>query len=312
MRLLVCIIILSITITVQAQVNNLVANPSFENYSGCPITTAQIDSADFWFQPLEQSSTDYFNVCCSIPDFTGVVGIPQNGFGFQYAHSGNAYAGFMFYQGGSKKEYLEGTLIEPLFEGKEYCVEFYYSICDTLDQYFFTSSLGIFFSNDSVLSDTNITIPVVPQVLDITIDDTSNWVKFSGNFTAVGGELFMLIGNFESNHIPNGIVYGFIDDVSVYLCDDTLPKPLEELKIPNMFSPNNDEWNNEFVIENLPEGATVEIYNRWGALVAEWNAPNGSWDGRTKGGAESSAGVYYCIVKLVNGELKSSFLQLLR
>ncbi|MCG3165886.1 MAG: hypothetical protein POELPBGB_01661 [Bacteroidia bacterium] len=126
-----------------------------------------------------------------------------------------------------------------------------------------------------------------------------------------GGEKYLLIGNFEGFLQQDGGIYTYIDDVSVYLCDDTLPKP-QELKIPNVFSPNNDGVNDVFEIENLAQGAEVSIYNRWGALVAEWNTPNGSWDGRMKGGGEASAGVYYYIVILPDGERRKGFVELIR
>jgi gliding motility-associated-like protein len=304
-------LLLALPIPTYSQINNLVANPSFEDYIYCPNSTTEIESAEPWFQPLPVSSTDYFNACCSIPDFSGIVGVPSNGFGFQNAHSGNAYAGILAYEIGSQKEYLEGQLIQSLEFSKKYCVEFYYSIPGFFSQYFFASSLSMYFSNDSVLSDINHVIPVVPQISAITINDTINWIKISGSFTAGGGEKYLLIGNFEGFLQQDGGIYTYIDDVSVYLCDDTVPKP-QELKIPNVFSPNNDGVNDVFVIENLPESASVQIYNRWGALVAESSTPNGSWDGRMKGGAEASAGVYYYIVNLPDGERRKGFVQLIR
>jgi len=312
MRLLFCLLFICSFIISKAQINNLVANPSFEDYLYCPANTTEIESAYPWFQPLQFSTTDYFNSCCSIPDFNGSVGVPLNGVGFQYAKTGNAYSGILAYGTGSRKEYLEGVLNQILEANHKYCVELYYSLANNASESFISSSIGFHFSIDSVLSDTNIYIPVIPQVLDFTINDTANWVKVSGSFTAGGGEKFITIGNFVPIITEDGGVYLYIDDVSVYLCDDTLPKPPKELKIPNVFSPNNDEWNNEFFIENLPEGASVQIYNRWGELVTEWNTPNGNWDGRMKGGAEASAGVYYCIVNLPNNERRKGFVQLIR
>lgn len=92
-------------------------------------------------------------------------------------------------------------------------------------------------------------------------------------------------------------------------CADYVP---EDIIIPNVFTPNSDNINDTFIIENLPEGSTVQIYNRWGALVAEWDKPDGSWGGRTKGGSQVSGGVYYYIVMLPYGERKKGFVQLFR
>lgn len=92
-------------------------------------------------------------------------------------------------------------------------------------------------------------------------------------------------------------------------CTDYVP---EEIIIPNVFTPNVDNINDTFIIKNLPANSTVQIYNRWGALVSEWANPNGSWDGHTKGGSQVSAGVYYYIVTLPDGERKKGFIQLIR
>ncbi len=97
-------------------------------------------------------------------------------------------------------------------------------------------------------------------------------------------------------------------------CTEYVPiePPITELKVPNIFSPNADNINDTFIIENLPTDATVHIYNRWGALVAEWNKPDGSWDGRTKGGSQVSAGVYYYIVTLPDGEQRKGFVEVIK
>ena len=92
-------------------------------------------------------------------------------------------------------------------------------------------------------------------------------------------------------------------------CTDYVP---ENIIIPNVFTPNADNINDTFIIKNLPTDATVHIYNRWGALVAEWNKPDGSWDGRTKGGSLVSAGVYYYIVTQPDGERKKGFVEVIK
>jgi gliding motility-associated-like protein len=331
MRLLFCTFILLVTVTTQAQINNLVPNPSFELYTSCPPSYLSIFHASNWFQPfnvigfniIQSNSSDYFNTC-AIDDYSS---IPLNGAGYQEPKTGDAYVGIYLYSNptGDSREYIETTLISPLQQGKEYCVELYVSLADSFDTG--CNNFGVYFSIDSALYQGEITEPgtnfnVEPQIENSEIiTDKINWTLIKGSYIASGGENYITIGNFRTGSATSaqfvggapdyGGSYYYIDDVSVFLCSDTLPQPID-LIIPNIFSPNNDEWNNQYLVENLPEGATVEIYNRWGTLVAEWNTPNGTWDGRTKGGAESSAGVYYCIVKLVNGELKSSFLQLLR
>jgi gliding motility-associated-like protein len=56
-----------------------------------------------------------------------------------------------------------------------------------------------------------------------------------------------------------------------------------DLKIPDGFSPNNDGINDVFEIEGLEgvDGASIQIFNRWGGVVFESNdyKPGNFWDG---------------------------------
>ena len=50
-----------------------------------------------------------------------------------------------------------------------------------------------------------------------------------------------------------------------------------ELKVPNVITPNGDQWNERFFIENLEEPVYLQIYNRWGFLVYENRAYFNTW-----------------------------------
>lgn len=63
-----------------------------------------------------------------------------------------------------------------------------------------------------------------------------------------------------------------------------------ELKIPNAFTPFDDEPNNYFL-----KGYTVKIVNRWGEKLFE--GPDG-WDGTTENGKKVSPGTYYYIAAI--------------
>lgn len=68
-----------------------------------------------------------------------------------------------------------------------------------------------------------------------------------------------------------------------------------ELKIPNVFTPNGDEFNQTFEIPKLemyPDNE-LTIYNRWGTVVYQQEAYNGQWDGRG-----SPPGVYFYYLRL--------------
>lgn len=80
------------------------------------------------------------------------------------------------------------------------------------------------------------------------------------------------------------------------------------LKVPNIFSPNGDQINDEFLFStdcNVPiEG---KIMNRWGNTVFETTDANKAWDGKDKGGNLIAEGTYFysCVVKYSNGEEES-------
>src|SRR5690606_31382855 len=84
---------------------NLVPNPSFEQYNACPngISSLMYDpgytsfpTAKYWGNALQQGSADYFNACAPKNTY---VSVPWNGFGYQTPRSGNAYAGIIAWQG---------------------------------------------------------------------------------------------------------------------------------------------------------------------------------------------------------------------
>lgn len=75
--------------------------------------------------------------------------------------------------------------------------------------------------------------------------------------------------------------------------------------IPNVFSPNNDNINDEFkIIADGLRTLDVEIYNRWGQKLYEWHTIGGSWNGYTAGGVEASDGTYYYILKATKADGK--------
>ncbi len=76
-----------------------------------------------------------------------------------------------------------------------------------------------------------------------------------------------------------------------WLCVDAKPV----LEIPNVFTPNGDGQNDDFLIHGE---AIVEfkctIFNRWGKKMYEWDDVNKGWNGKIDGtGADASPGVYY-------------------
>lgn len=59
-----------------------------------------------------------------------------------------------------------------------------------------------------------------------------------------------------------------------------------DVYIPNMFTPNDDDFNDRFRVEsNFIDSLEMIVYNRWGEEVFKTTDPTGSWDGTYKGEA---------------------------
>lgn len=78
--------------------------------------------------------------------------------------------------------------------------------------------------------------------------------------------------------------------------------PSKSIKIPNVFTPKNDQINDCYTIGGLLPGcdeAEIWIYNRWGLLVFNGNLPKECWLGTLNNTTEElSSGVYYYMIKL--------------
>jgi gliding motility-associated-like protein len=76
--------------------------------------------------------------------------------------------------------------------------------------------------------------------------------------------------------------------------------------IPNIFSPNGDGLNDEFIIACTGmKTLTCDIFNRWGQLVATLTGPNQNWDGRLNNGNMATEGTYYFMLNATGADGKS-------
>jgi gliding motility-associated-like protein len=301
---------------------NLIVNPSFEDTTQCPSTGGQIVYAPNWVS-ANGASPDLFNSCAD--DILTGVGFPNTGFGYQYPRTGNGCAGFFAICGVAVcREYIQTQLIDTLIKDKEYCLTFY--VCLSNPSTGAVSQVGAHFSNTPIFISSISNLPYTPQVINPFgnyLIDTLNWMKISGQYTAIGGEKYITIGCFNDNstldsiYFGNGAVQGtyyYIDDVSLQLCDNS--NPFDETNIANVFTPNNDGLNEQWVLNNLPEKTQVQIYNRWGVLVAGIAPPftiqgTYKWDGRTTSGISCVEGTYFYLIYTPDKTYKG-FVQLVR
>ena len=70
------------------------------------------------------------------------------------------------------------------------------------------------------------------------------------------------------------------------------------IEIPNIFSPNNDGYNDFFEIKASGlESFQLEIFNRWGMKLFTSNSLNILWDGYNQSGLQCPDGTYYYVLK---------------
>ena len=179
---------------------------------------------DNWYS---LNSPDYFLQQCSGPNNNGS---PANIIGYSQAKHGNNYTGaILFAANYDSKEYMYQQLSVPLQAGKLYCLSFYVSRVDRVTHAI--HSIGAYFSNSAQATGTLGYVNVTPQVVNQNgfITDTTNWTQIQGCFTAVGGEQYVTIGNFNSNvntdtlfvgsNNPNPgaykYAYYYIDDITL-------------------------------------------------------------------------------------------------
>jgi len=81
------------------------------------------------------------------------------------------------------------------------------------------------------------------------------------------------------------------------VCTDNCP----EYELPNIFTPNGDSLNDQYIPVKNKYIKDVEftMYNRWGELVFETTDPALKWDGKSKQMKQPvSDGTYYYICKV--------------
>lgn len=292
---------------------NLVLNPSFEDRYNCPIITSSILECKNVFNPVTNSTSDYYNSCA--PVYTNTLNnmnVPYNWGGFQKAYDGNAYVGFYstasYYQ-----EYVQIKLSLPLISNKVYNFKFYVSLANQSS--IATSAIDVKFVSDSTYYSTwPLDIYLTPDWSNLKsnfLTDTLNWMPLSGSYLAKGNEQWVIVGSFHNLSLGDTVRVNNTDMYDSYYYLDGFSVQEKEITIPNVFTPNGDNANDTFFVDGLTENETIYIYNRWGVEVINIKG-NQAWDGKTKNSLSCNDGVYFCVIRSNQNIIKTEFIQLLR
>jgi len=219
------------TCQTQAQgLQNMVRNPSFEQYKNLPEDLGQIKQASF-HGGGNQAEGDYYHRRAKNKD----VATPRNKMGRAEPRTGDAYAGFYAYTNRYVKrefrEYIQLQLKQPLLKDHEYCVRAHVYLSESSNRGL--AGLGLSTSRYAMAKD-NQTVLELPYVWLLKQDKKPivdrKWVEVSTIYKAQGGETHIIIGNFQwdkdtkvtgaievdSFRNPNvDFAYYFLDDVCV-------------------------------------------------------------------------------------------------
>jgi len=269
---------------------NLVPNGDFEQHSTCPTSISQLNHASHWTSP-STGTPDYHNACGNSNQFC-FCGVPENGWGYQVAHSGTGYASIgttsNINSGNfthNHREYLQTELTDTLTEGINYCIKFYVSACDSFN--YVSNDIGVYFSkveiHDSCVR--ACPLPFTPQFENTTtLNDRIEWTEVSGTFLATGGEKFIIIGNFKDSVATVATYTGWdlspggFENAAIYYVDDVLVSAdsltcnatvgIEKIKRGNTVNLFPNPFSNELTFQSEnKEQTTVFIYNFLGQQI---------------------------------------------
>lgn len=219
------------TISQAQTLQNMVRNPSFEQYKQIPTDLGAINQATFTNSPTD-ATPDYFHKRCQTVD----ADVPKNKMGITEARSGTAYAGIYVYTNRYTKsnfrEYLQLELKQNLNKDELYCIKAYVYLAQSSNRALpalamTASRFGLQKNHQTVLEQVDTEIMHRPDKKSLT---DRAWMEISCTYKAVGGEKFISIGNFsldkdtkitgaieiDSFRNPNvDFAYYFVDDVCV-------------------------------------------------------------------------------------------------
>ena len=183
-------------------------------------------------------------------------------------------------------------------------------------------------SNGCALVDTlNIEIPLIEATFDTVIEPGCDGIEvtyyntseteldfywlFSDSDSSINNEVVKIFP-FDSDYYgslfvkdTNGCISSFTYSGVELNFDDWLG----EVRKPNVFTPNEDDMNDEFTIE-IPEKvekcAELTIYNRWGQIIYFSTGNNLKWDGKNSVGSKTPTGTYFYTLTIKDKKFEGS------
>ncbi|MBL7814872.1 MAG: OmpA family protein [Saprospiraceae bacterium] len=219
---------------------NLVPNPSFEEFDGFPIGwyykgTDFDDVVKYWTSPTT-ASPDVYGSRVRVPSSWA-----EKGFGKQTPHTGQSMAGITVYGCSNGKphcrEYVQIQLKEPLVEGQNYVFEIWMA---SLEGGLRCNNLGVFVTKKQmkIAGEERINVKPLAFAAKIIEPKPKGWQKLTLKFKADSEAEWLIIGNFNDDEttmimaapsVSNlNFGYYYLDDVSLKKTEPILPVPIKD------------------------------------------------------------------------------------
>lgn len=205
---MICLI-MGVFLSSYSKAQNLVPNPSFEEYYSVPSDGNNINECKYWYTP-RGLSPDYFHKQAKTPKFnysSPIQSIPKNSIGWQNAKTGNAYVGIILSDFEDKFTYREMIAVKlkkKLANDTIYRISFYTSLADS--SMYYHNIFGITLSQDSIANVKNrndygkvIAKNSITVKIDSIGKDTASWHLVQTTYKAKGGEQYLYLGLTKKN-----------------------------------------------------------------------------------------------------------------
>ena len=173
--------------------NNLVPNPSFEEYSDRLRRDGQFDLTTSWF-----NATPVISDLFATEIKSRYVAVPDNKFGSEMPFDGENYAGVVMYSYRNKvpRTYISVELKSKMKQNALYCVRYRASLAER--SLHASNNLGAYISSKKP-SEKGATMDQPSALLTAkneVVTTTDGWWEFCTRYNAKGGERYLTIGNF--------------------------------------------------------------------------------------------------------------------
>jgi hypothetical protein len=315
----------------QAQVN-MIQNGSFEVIDSCPPigfpAFSSVDYAEGWDDALSidvnenNSSPDLFNSCN-----IGILGVPNNWFGYQEAFDGEGYAGIIinFYPQANIgiRDFMQNTLSMPIIANCKYKISFQFSY--GTNSSYKTDGLQFIFSNNkltipnnaAILNETfftfdedSVTIIRFPELLEA---DTTDWWYFEREFYSNSPAKYLTIGSILDSAstinvfgwvTPFGGIQGksggYFDDIRLIQLDSNCVTGVNEIEKKESVKVYPNPFFNELniITQSIKGKFEVTILDATGRIIqSQQLAGSGT---HTFNLSSLAKGIYYCRIMQSN------------